>query len=63
GVITHYDPQRIGSIRGWTQCDALLYGLYDTRDQAVSAIDSLPTRAKLMAPWPRTVQSIKDLVK
>ena len=41
----------------------LVYGLYENRDQAVAAIDTLPTKAKLMAPWPRTVQSIKDLLK
>lgn len=41
----------------------LVYGLFDNRDQAVSAINTLPTKAKLMAPWPRTVQSIKDLLK
>ncbi len=41
----------------------LVYGLYENRDQAVAAIEGLPTRAKLMAPWPRTVQSIKDLMK
>jgi DamX protein len=40
----------------------LIYGLYANRDQAVAAIDSLPTKAKLMAPWPRSVQSIKDLL-
>lgn len=41
----------------------LVYGLYDNRDQAVAAIEGLPTKAKLMAPWPRSVQSIKDLLK
>ncbi len=41
----------------------LVYGLFENRDQAVAAIETLPTRAKLMAPWPRTVQSIKDLLK
>jgi len=41
----------------------LVYGLYETRDQAVAAIEELPTKAKLMAPWPRSVQSIKDLLK
>jgi DamX protein len=41
----------------------LIYGLYAGRDEAVAAIDSLPTRAKLMAPWPRTVQSVKDLLQ
>ena len=41
----------------------LVYGLYDNRDDAVAAIDKLPTKAKLMAPWPRTVGSIKDLLK
>jgi DamX protein len=41
----------------------LVYGLYENRDQAVAAIEELPTKAKLMAPWPRTVQSIKDLLK
>ncbi len=41
----------------------LVYGLYANRDQAVAAIETLPTKAKLMAPWPRTVQSIKDLVQ
>lgn len=41
----------------------LVYGLYENRDQAIAAIDTLPTKAKLMAPWPRTVQSIKDLFK
>ena len=41
----------------------LVYGLYENRDQAVAAIDTLPTKAKLMAPWPRTVESIKDLLK
>ncbi len=40
----------------------LVYGLYENRDQAVSAIEELPTKAKLMAPWPRTVESIKDLL-
>jgi len=41
----------------------LAYGLYDDRDAAVAAIEKLPTKAKLMAPWPRTVGSIKDLLK
>lgn len=41
----------------------LVYGLYESRDEAVAAIDTLPTKAKLMAPWPRTVESIKDLLK
>jgi DamX protein len=41
----------------------LIYGLYQSRDQAVAAIETLPTRAKLMAPWPRSVQSIKDLLQ
>ena len=41
----------------------LVYGLYDNRDDAVAAIEKLPTKAKLMAPWPRTVGSIKDLLK
>ena len=41
----------------------LVYGLYDNRDAAVAAIETLPTKAKLMAPWPRTVQSIKDLLQ
>ncbi|MBL1141932.1 MAG: AAA family ATPase [Proteobacteria bacterium] len=41
----------------------LVYGLYEDRDQAVAAIAELPTKAKLMAPWPRTVESIKDLLK
>ena len=41
----------------------LLYGLYDNREQAIAAIKTLPTRAKLMVPWPRTVQSIKDQLK
>ena len=41
----------------------LVYGLYENRDQAVAEIDGLPTKAKLMAPWPRTVGSIKDLLK
>jgi len=41
----------------------LVYGLYENRDQAVAAIEELPTKAKLMAPWPRTIQSIKDLLK
>ena len=41
----------------------LVYGLYETRDQAVAAIEELPTKAKLMAPWPRSVGSIKDLLK
>ncbi len=41
----------------------LVYGLYDNRDKAVAAIETLPNRAKLMAPWPRTVGSIKDLLK
>ena len=41
----------------------LTYGLYPDRDQAVAAIERLPTKAKIMAPWPRSVQSIKDLLK
>jgi DamX protein len=41
----------------------LVYGLYANRDDAVAAIEKLPTKAKLMAPWPRTVGSIKDLLK
>jgi len=41
----------------------LVYGLYDNRDEAVAAIETLPTKAKLMAPWPRTVGSIKELLK
>lgn len=41
----------------------LVYGLFDNHDQAVAAIETLPTKAKLMAPWPRTVQSIKILMK
>jgi septal ring-binding cell division protein DamX len=41
----------------------LVYGLYNDRDKALAAIDTLPSRAKLMAPWPRTVGSIKDLLK
>ncbi len=41
----------------------LVYGIYDNRDKAVAAIETLPNRAKLMAPWPRTVGSIKDLLK
>ncbi len=41
----------------------LVYGLYNNRDDAVAAIERLPTKAKLMAPWPRTVGSIKDLLK
>ena len=41
----------------------LVYGLYDSREDAVTAIEKLPTKAKLMAPWPRTVGSIKDLLK
>lgn len=41
----------------------LVYGLYENHDQAVAALDELPTKAKLMAPWPRTVESIKDLFK
>lgn len=41
----------------------LVYGLYDSREDAVAAIEKLPTKAKLMAPWPRTVGSIKDLLK
>jgi len=45
------------------QWHVLIYGLYAGRDEAVAAIDTLPTKAKLMAPWPRTVQSIKDLLQ
>ncbi len=41
----------------------LVYGLYSDRDKAIAAIETLPGRAKLMAPWPRTVGSIKDLLK
>ncbi len=41
----------------------LVYGLYETRDQAIAAIDTLPTKAKLMAPWPRTIKSIKELMQ
>ncbi len=41
----------------------LVYGLFDNRDDAVAAIEKLPAKAKLMAPWPRTVGSIKDLLK
>jgi DamX protein len=41
----------------------LVYGLYENRDQAVAAIETLPTKAKLMAPWPRSVKSIKDLLQ
>lgn len=41
----------------------LVHGLYENRDQAVAAIEKLPTKAKLMAPWPRSVESIKDLLK
>lgn len=41
----------------------LVYGLYDNRDAAVAAIEALPTKAKLMAPWPRTIESIKGLLK
>ncbi len=45
------------------QWHVLIYGLYQNRDQAVAAIEALPTKAKLMAPWPRSVQSIKDLLQ
>lgn len=45
------------------QWHVLIYGLYSGRDQAVAAIEDLPTKAKLMAPWPRSVQSIKDLLQ
>jgi DamX protein len=45
------------------QWHVLIYGLYQNRDQAVAAIETLPTKAKLMAPWPRSVQSIKDLLQ
>jgi DamX protein len=41
----------------------LVYGLFNNRDDAVAAIEKLPTKAKLMAPWPRTVESIKELLK
>lgn len=45
------------------QWHVLIYGLYGGRDEAAAAIDTLPTKAKLMAPWPRSVQSIKDLLQ
>lgn len=45
------------------QWHVLVYGLYANREAAVAAIDTLPTKAKLMAPWPRTVESIKELLK
>ncbi len=45
------------------QWHVLIYGLYPDREQAIAAIDTLPTKAKLMAPWPRSVQSIKDLLQ
>ncbi len=40
----------------------LVYGLFPNRQQAVIAIEALPARAKKMAPWPRTVKSIRALV-
>ncbi|MCG8378841.1 MAG: AAA family ATPase [Proteobacteria bacterium] len=41
----------------------LVYGYYQTRDQAVAAIEELSDRARQMAPWPRTVGSIKQLLQ
>ena len=37
----------------------LFYGLYENRDAAIAAIEKLPTEAKLVSPWPRTIGSIK----
>lgn len=39
----------------------LVYGLYDNRQQALAAIDTLPELAKATSPWPRPVKSIKEL--
>ena len=41
----------------------LVYGLYENRYQAVTAIEGLPQKAKQMAPWPRTVASIQKLMQ
>lgn len=41
----------------------LVYGLYENRYQAVTAIEKLPKKAKQMAPWPRTVGSIQELMQ
>ena len=39
----------------------LVYGLYDNRQQALAAIDTLPELAQATSPWPRPVKSIKEL--
>ena len=41
----------------------LFYGLYENRDAAIAAIEKLPTEAKLVSPWPRTIGSIKNRLK
>lgn len=39
----------------------VVYGLYDNRQQAVAAIETLPELAQAISPWPRPVKSIKEL--
>lgn len=39
----------------------LIYGHYQSRLQAVTAIEKLPDAAKKLSPWPRTVKSLKQL--
>lgn len=39
----------------------VVYGLFDNRQQAVAAIETLPELARATAPWPRPVKSIKEL--
>ncbi len=40
----------------------LIYGIYDDRDKAAEAITALPERARKMAPWPRSIKSLKELL-
>ncbi len=40
----------------------LVYGLFSNRQMAVTAIEELPQRARKLAPWPRTVKSVKELM-
>ena len=39
----------------------LVYGNYDTREQALKAIDKLPSSLKSLKPWPRTFASIASV--
>ncbi len=39
----------------------VVYGLYENRQQAVTAIENLPQKARATSPWPRPVKSIKVL--